>query len=76
MVCVIKDTAEIYCFCKNWYNTAQEHMLFELPPVSLKQFEKFFQNWTCEANAAGENSASILTVGVKSVPRYHFSLPM
>ena len=49
-------------------------MLFELPPVSLKQFEKFLQNWSCEANAAGENSASILTVGVKSVPRYHFKL--
>ena len=49
-------------------------MLFELPPVSLKQFEKFFQNWSCEANAAGENSASVLTVGVKSVPPYHFKL--
>ena len=29
---------------------------------------------TCEFNAAGENSSFIFTVGVKSVPRYHFKL--
>ena len=40
---IIKDTVDIYCFCKNWYETAQEHMLmlFKLPPVSLNQIEKF-----------------------------------
>ena len=41
MVCVIKDTADIYCFCKNWYDSAQEHLLFKLPPVSLKPIKKF-----------------------------------
>ena len=41
MVYVIKDTVDIYCFCKNWYETAQEHLPFKLPPVSLKQIEKF-----------------------------------
>ena len=29
---------------------------------------------TCEANAASENSSFIVTVCVKSVPRYHFQL--
>ena len=29
---------------------------------------------SCEANAAGEHSSFILTVGVKSVPRYHCKL--
>ena len=43
MVHVIKDTVDIYCFCKNWYETAQEHLLFKLPPVSLKQIEKFLR---------------------------------
>ena len=51
VVYVITDTADIYCFCKHWYETAQENMLFKLPPVSLNQIEKslaayFFQN--CE----------------------------
>ena len=41
MVHVIKGTADIYCFCKNWYETAQEHPLFKLPSVSFKQIEKF-----------------------------------
>ena len=41
MVYVIKGTVTIYCFCKNRYETAQEHLLFKLPPVSLKQIEKF-----------------------------------
>ena len=40
-VCVIKDIVDICCFCKNWYETAQEHLLFTLPPVSFKQIEKF-----------------------------------
>ena len=43
MVYVIKDTVDIYCFCKNWYKTAQEHLLFKLPPISLKQVERFLQ---------------------------------
>ena len=29
---------------------------------------------TCEANPAGENRSFIFTVGVKSVPLYHFKL--
>ena len=41
MVNVIKDTVGIYCFCKSWHETAQEHLLFKLPPVSLKQIKKF-----------------------------------
>ena len=41
MVYVIKDTVDIYCFCKNWYKTAQEHPVFKLPPISLNQIEKF-----------------------------------
>ena len=49
MVYVIKDTVGIYCFCNNCYQTAQEHLLFKLSPVSFKQNEKFdpaffFQN--------------------------------
>ena len=40
MVYVIKGTVNIYCFCKNRYETAKEHLLFKLPPVSLKQIEK------------------------------------
>ena len=39
-VYVIKDTVDIHCFCRNWYETAQELLLFKLPPVSLKQIEK------------------------------------
>ena len=35
MVNVIKDTVDIYCFYKSWHETAQEHLLFKLPPVSL-----------------------------------------
>ena len=31
----------IHCFSKNSHETAQEHQLFKLPPVSLKQIEKF-----------------------------------
>ena len=34
MAYVIKDTVDIYCFCNNWYETAQEHLLFKLPQVS------------------------------------------
>ena len=30
--------------------------------------------WTCLANQAGENSSSIFTVSVRSVPRYYFKL--
>ena len=41
MVNVIKDTVDIYWFCKSWHETAQEHPLFKLPPVSMKQIEKF-----------------------------------
>ena len=41
MVYVIKDTVHIYCFCQRCYETAQEHLLLKLPPVSLKQIEKF-----------------------------------
>ena len=41
MVSVIKDTIVIYCFCKNWHETAQEHPLFKRLPVSLKQIESF-----------------------------------
>ena len=41
MIYVIKDTVDIYCFCKKWYETAQEHLLFKLPQVSLKKIEKF-----------------------------------
>ena len=41
MVNVAKDTVGIYCFCKSLHETAQEHLLFKLPPVSLKQIEKF-----------------------------------
>ena len=41
MVYVIEDTADIYCFCKNWYKTAQGNLHFKLPPVSFKQIEKF-----------------------------------
>ena len=37
MVYVIKDTVDIYYFCKNWYDLAQVHLLFKLPPISLKQ---------------------------------------
>ena len=43
MVYVIKYTVDIYCLCKNLSETAQEHLLFKLPPVSLKQIEKFLQ---------------------------------
>ena len=41
MAYVIRDTVDIYCFCKRWYVTAQEHLPFKLPTVSLKQIEKF-----------------------------------
>ena len=41
MVYFIKDTVDIYGFCKNWYETAQEHLLFKPPLVSFKQIEKF-----------------------------------
>ena len=41
MVYVIKDTVDIYYFCKNWYESAQEHLLSKLPPVSSKQVDKF-----------------------------------
>ena len=34
----------------------------------------FSLNRTCEPNPAGENSSFIFTVGVKSVPLYHFKL--
>ena len=37
MVYVIKDTVDIYRFCKNSYETAQVQLRFKLPPVSLKQ---------------------------------------
>ena len=40
MANVIKDTIDMYCFCKSWHETAQEHLIFKLPPVSLKQIEK------------------------------------
>ena len=30
-----------YCFHKNCHETAQEHLLFKMPPVSLTQIEKF-----------------------------------
>ena len=36
MVYVIKDTVDIYCFC-NLYETAQEHLLSKLHPVSLNK---------------------------------------
>ena len=39
MVYVIRDKVDIYC--KNRHETAQEHLLFELLLVSLKQIEKF-----------------------------------
>ena len=39
MVYVIKDTVDIYYFCKNWHETAQEDLLFKRPPVSLPQIE-------------------------------------
>ena len=38
---VIKDAVDMHCFCRNWYETAQEYLLFKLPPISLKQIEKF-----------------------------------
>ena len=41
MVYVIKDTIDIYCFCKSWHETAQEDLLFKLLPVFLKEIEKF-----------------------------------
>ena len=41
MVSVVTDTVDIYCFCKNRYETAQEYLPFRLPTVSLKQIEKF-----------------------------------
>ena len=41
VVYVIKDTIDIHCFCKHWYETAQENLLFKLPLVSLNQVEKF-----------------------------------
>ena len=44
MVSVIKDTIVIYCFCKNWHETAQEHPLFKRLPVSLKQIESFLHS--------------------------------
>ena len=37
-------------------------------------FRCSLQQRTCEANPAGENSSFIFTVGVKSVPLYHFML--
>ena len=41
MVYVIKDTAHIYSFGKKKrHETTQEHLLFKLPPVYLKQIEK------------------------------------
>ena len=33
-----------------------------------------FAKRTCEANPAGEKRSFIFTVGVKSVPLYHFKL--
>ena len=39
MVYYIKDTSTV--FAKNRYETVQEHLLFKLPPVSLKQVETF-----------------------------------
>ena len=41
MAYFIKDGEDIYCFCKNCYETAKEYLLFKLPPVSLKQIERF-----------------------------------
>ena len=54
MVYVIKDTVDIYCFCKNWYKTAQEHLLFqaassfletnrEIPTVFFQNSKKFLE---------------------------------
>ena len=40
LLIVIKDTADICCFYKKWYVTAQEYLLSKLPLVSLKQIEK------------------------------------
>ena len=37
-------------------------------------FHKLTSKRICQANAAGENSSFILTVCVKSVPRYHLKL--
>ena len=34
MVCVIKDTADIYCFCKK---NDMKHLLFKLPPIFLNK---------------------------------------
>ena len=31
-------------FLKTWYETAQEHLLFKVSPVSLKQIEKFLRS--------------------------------
>ena len=46
-VYVIKDTVDIYYFCKNCDETAQEHLLFKLPSVSFNREVPafFFQNW-------------------------------
>ena len=43
MVYLIKDTVDIYCFWKNCHENAQVHLLFKLPPIFLKQIEKFPQ---------------------------------
>ena len=48
MVNLIKDTVDIYWFCKSRHETAQEHPLFKLPPVSLKQIEKHLSLKTVE----------------------------
>ena len=52
MVQLSKDTVDIYCFCKNLHEAAQEHLLCKLPPISLKQIEQFlhFSLWTVETS--------------------------
>ena len=55
MVYVVKDTVDIYCFGKNWYETAQEQLLFNLQSVFFKANREvpafFFQNCTKFSNS-------------------------
>ena len=84
MVYVIKDTVDIYYFCKNWYETAQELPAFqavssffdtnqELLHFSLKTAKNFSNSkpWPSRQRKLGENLTlqAVWTCESLGVPR-------
>ena len=43
-LCYLRYNKHLMFFFLNWYETAQEHLPFKVPPVSLKQIEKFLRS--------------------------------